>query len=404
VHLRVQPNLWVRQHPFAADLALATALWSLTIPSLFVTNEVSGLQLREPDVLGLVLATMSCLPLACRRRWPMPVLVVIVVPLSALAILDYSTGVAAVSLLIAVYTVAVHCARPVALAGLAATSAAWLVIVDANKHKEGAVDVIAILGVTFAAWAFGRSVGFRRAYTAELEARAERLERSQEADTVAALAEERGRIARELHDVVAHHVSVMTVQASAAQRMLGLDPSRSREAMAAVEETGRAALTEMRRIVGVLRSPREDKGKVNGATLGPQPGVGELDDLVTQVREAGLDVEFAVEGQCRALAPGVDLAAYRIVQEALTNTLKHAGPTRSKVLLRYDSSELLVRVVDDGHGLAASLSDSPSKPLGHGLLGMRERVSLYGGRLYAGPRAGGGFEVLARIPLEQMPA
>ncbi len=387
------------------DLVLALTLTALTIPSLFVTDSVGGMKLREPDVFSVVLAVLGCMPLAWRRRRPLLVLGVLLIPEAILSIRGYGTGFVSVAVLISLYTVAAYRPRAEAVLALAAASAGWLLIVSTDPNRQGVVDVVAVLGLTFGGWAFGRSVGFRRAYTSELEARAERLERSRKADTRAALGEERSRIARELHDVVAHHVSVMTVQAAAARRMVERDPERSREAMAAVEEIGRAALNEMRRIVGVLRGPTEDLADEDGAVppqLVPQPGVAEIDELIGQVREAGLDVEMTVEGSVRPLSPGIDLAAYRIVQEALTNTLKHAGPTRSKVLLRYQTAELVIRVVDEGHGLAAGLTQSARRP-GHGLLGMRERVSLYGGRLYAGPRAGGGFEVLARLPLEHAP-
>ena len=371
-----RPSVWARRHPFGVDLLLA-----------------------------VLLAVLICLPLAWRRRYPLLALLLVLLPSAALPILGYPAGLLGVSMLIGLYTVAAYCGRLPALAGISATTVTWLAVVIADDYPESGMDVLALLGLTFGAWAFGRSVGFRRAYTAELEARAERLEHGRAADTRAALAEERGRIARELHDVVAHHVSVMTVQAAAARRTLERDPDRSREAMAAVEEIGRGALNEMRRIVDVLRSPNEDlPAPVNGCApaprLGPQPCLDELGDLIGQVREAGLDVELTVEGERWQVSPGIDLTVYRIVQEALTNTLKHAGPTRSKVLLRYDRGELLVRVVDDGHGLAAGLSRPAGQRPGHGLLGMRERVSLYSGRLYAGPRAGGGYEVLARIPLE----
>jgi signal transduction histidine kinase len=399
VHPRFRPTSWARSHPFDVDLIQAATLAVLTVSSLFVAENVSGVELREPDVLGVVLALLGTLPLAWRRVRPLATLLVLLVPEAVMAVLGYNSGFVSVAVMVALYTVAAYCTRGPAVVGLVAASTMWLVVVYGDPFPNSSVDIVAVLGLTFAAWAFGRSVGFRRAYTAELETRAERLERGRAADTRAALAEERGRIARELHDVVAHHVSVMTVQAAAAQRTLARDPERSREAMAAVEETGRAALHEMRRIVGVLRGPGEESA-VDPAQRGPQPCLAEVDELVGQVREAGLDVDLVVEGPARPLSPGVDLAAYRIVQEALTNTLKHAGPTRSRVLLRYDGAELLIRVVDDGHGLAASLAQDGTRRQGHGLLGMRERVSLYGGRLYAGPRAGGGFEVLARIPLD----
>jgi signal transduction histidine kinase len=197
---------------------------------------------------------------------------------------------------------------------------------------------------------------------------------------------------------VAHHVSVMTVQAGAARRILDKDPERTREALSTIEEVGRTALSEMRRIVGVLRTERD--AEPSGRELAPQPGVHDIGGLVDQVRETGLSVQLWIEGELRPLSPGVDLAAFRLVQEALTNTLKHAGPqARAWVRLNYGDRQLTVDIEDDGRGVAAALGDNGDRP-GHGLVGMYERVALYGGELRIGPRKGGGFEVRARFPLE----
>jgi signal transduction histidine kinase len=214
---------------------------------------------------------------------------------------------------------------------------------------------------------------------------AEERARRSEAAAERAAEEERGRIARELHDVVAHSVSVMTVQAGAVRRLLAPEQAREREALLTVEETGRQALTEMRRLLGVLRQEGES------AALTPQPGLGTIDSLVQQVREAGLPVELTFEGERIALPPGVDLSAYRIVQEALTNALRHAGPARAWVSVRYRADEVEVEVANDGR--------SKENGDGHGLVGMRERVALCGGVLSAGPRPGGGYTISARLPV-----
>nr|WP_273377649.1 histidine kinase [Actinopolymorpha pittospori] len=207
-------------------------------------------------------------------------------------------------------------------------------------------------------------------------------------------------MARELHDVVAHHVSVMTVQAAAARRMLPRVPERSVEAMQAVEETGRAALDEMRRIVGALRSVDQSDTQSAGQ-LSPQAGVAELAPLLDRAREAGLEVELTVVGEPRPLPSSLDLAIYRVVQESLTNTLKHAGPTRAAVLLRYEPEAVVVGVTDDGNRKRSMVTARAVLPdrLGHGLVGMRERVTLNGGTLRTGSRAVGGFEVLAALPV-----
>ena len=214
----------------------------------------------------------------------------------------------------------------------------------------------------------------------------ERAQRSEE-EAKRAVGEERARISRELHDVVAHSVSVMTVQASAVRRLLKPEQEREREALQVVEDTGRQALTEMRRLLGIMR----EEGV--SAERAPQPGLATIRDLVEHVREAGLPVELTVEGEPVRLPPGVDLSAYRIVQEALTNALRHAGPARAWVAVRYGGDDVEIEVENDGR------SDSDGEAGGHGLVGMRERVALCGGELKAGPRKGGGFSISARLPV-----
>ena len=220
-------------------------------------------------------------------------------------------------------------------------------------------------------------------------ARADLLERERELRAHEAVAEERARIARELHDLVAHNVSVMVVQAGAERHALGEDQSSTREALTSIEQAGRQALAEARRLLGVLRS--------NGAheELEPQPSVDRIGLLVEQVERAGLPVGVSVEGDRIPLPGGIDLCAYRIVQEGLTNALKHAGPARAEVLLRYAPRALEIEVRDDGSGVPHVNGDGS----GQGLIGMRERVALYGGTLETGPRAGGGFGVRASLPL-----
>jgi signal transduction histidine kinase len=218
------------------------------------------------------------------------------------------------------------------------------------------------------------------------EERARRLEEEQTRSAESAVAQERQRIARELHDVIAHSVSVMTVQAGAVRRLLLPNQEREREALLSVEATGRQALTEMRRLVGLLK---EDSVM---PLYAPQPSMKTLDVLVGTVREAGLPVELSVQGEQRELAPGVDLAAYRVVQEALTNALKYAGPARAWVSVEWAGDQLVLQVENDGK------SNANGEGGGHGLVGMKERVAVVGGTLESGPRAGGGFVVTARIP------
>jgi signal transduction histidine kinase len=202
------------------------------------------------------------------------------------------------------------------------------------------------------------------------------------------VAEERNRIARELHDVIGHSVSIMTVQTSAVRRRLGEDQATEREALETVETTGRQALAEMRRMVGVLRQSGD------AAEREPAPGLTQLDRLVEQFRRAGMPVEVSVSGRAQPLAPGLDLTAYRLVQEALTNSLRHAvSATRAEVSIGYTDDTLELAVRDDGRRVA------PGAEPGHGLLGLRERVSVYGGELVARPRAEGGFELIATLPI-----
>ena len=223
----------------------------------------------------------------------------------------------------------------------------------------------------------------------ELPARAERLEREHADAAERAVAEERQRIARELHDVIAHSVSVMTVQAGAVRRLLTPEQEKERQALESVEATGRDALTEMRRLVGLLR----EQGAM--PEFSPQPGLGSIAALLDGVRSAGLPVELEVDGAPRELPPGVDLAAYRVVQEALTNALKYGGTAHAWVALHWRDDELELEVANDGRG------DGDGSGGGHGLAGMRERVALYGGDLESGPRDGGGYVVRARLPVTQ---
>jgi signal transduction histidine kinase len=223
------------------------------------------------------------------------------------------------------------------------------------------------------------------------ETRAIVAERDREADALRAVVEERTRIARELHDIVGHSVSVMTVQTSGVRRLLRPEQEQEREALLAVERTGREALAEMRRVVGALRDPEE------APSLAPQPSLSRVEALVTRARETGLPVDLEIEGEPVPLPAGVDLTAFRLVQEGLTNAIKHAAAHHADVRVRYDGDHVEIEVSDDGQGAGAV--DAASNGGGHGLAGMRERVSIYGGELEAGPRVEGGFRLRARLPV-----
>jgi len=243
------------------------------------------------------------------------------------------------------------------------------------------VEVLSDLVVTFGVpFLLGRMTFNRR----------RRIVRDREVATREAVAAERAAIARELHDVVAHHMSVMVVQAGAARAVGATDPAATAEALRQIEASGRTGLAEMRRLLEVLKAEEDGNGRA------PQPGLARLGELLDAMRASGLPVEAVVEATPRALSPGVDLSAYRIVQEALTNSLRHAGGASARVVVRYEPDALELEIADDGPGPP----QDPGASGGHGLIGMRERVQLFGGELEAGPRQGGGFLVRARLPSE----
>ena len=327
------------------------------------------------------IVTIGALLLRRRFRFGAPVAVLALVAAISFVEANFAPGSFAIFLAVITSALLLGMApeRRQALAGIPVYVAA-IAITIRNHATDGLEDFVFVTLVLSCAWAAGFAL---KRKLAEVDAR--RLEAEEQARTAAE--EERGRIARELHDVVAHSVSVMTVQAGAVRRLLAPEQAREREALLTVEETGRQALTEMRRLLGVLRQDGESPA------LAPQPGLATLDALVQQVRDAGLPVELSVEGDRTALPPGVDLSAYRIVQEALTNTLRHAGPARAWVAVRYRADEVEVEVANDGR------SNESGDGYGHGLIGMRERVSLCGGDLSAGPRPGGGYTISARLPV-----
>jgi signal transduction histidine kinase len=253
--------------------------------------------------------------------------------------------------------------------------------------------IIAEALIIGAAWSLGDGLRLRRGEVVQLEDRASRLEREREEWARQAVAQERRVIARELHDVVAHNVSVIVAQSAAAQRVAHDHPAEAVATLGAIEHTGRAALAEMRRLMGLLRTETDRWG-----ARSPQPGLDNIEALIGQVRDAGLPVTLRIEGRPRSLPAGLDLSAFRIVQEALTNALKHAGPAQAEVVLSYEGHRLMVTVDDDGFGRNGNGGGIARPRYGH--LGMRERVALFGGTLTVGARAGGGYRVAASMPLD----
>jgi signal transduction histidine kinase len=380
-----------RPSAIAIDTAVAIAACVITELQLALGSGIQG-----SAAVNALAAAASTLPLALRRRWPLGVAiavpVVVVVQEALNGDLVENTWAPLLIVPMAVYAVAAFCDRRRAFIGLAAVLVlVWIEVAVADRSVGGDYLFVALL--TFGPWLVGRIVAARSELADELRDKADRLEREQEKQAQLAVAEERTRIARELHDVVAHNVSVMVVQSAAARRMIDHDAAKAKEALASVEQTGRSALREMRRVVGMLGQRDEE------LALAPQPSVDELDWLIERARDAGLEVDLTVEGERKRLESGVDLSAFRIVQEALRNTLKHAGPAKAQVTLRYGAHDVEVDVSDNGRGVRASAENGAVT--GQGLLGMRERVAMLGGEIEAGYRKDGGFGVHARLPLER---
>jgi signal transduction histidine kinase len=354
----------------------------LGIVGLAVANEielaVTGVPLNR--AVQIPLSFFWATPLLARRRFPLGAPLVVFAAAALNASLDAQgmqhLTVPFICALAAMVTIGAIGELRHAVAGgaLALGAIYWVQIRDPTTNSIG--DYVGTTVVFGILWLAGFLLSTRGRAAREAEARA-----------AMAVADERARLARELHDIVGHSVSVMTVQASAVRRLLRDDQVREREALLVVEQTGREALAEMRRLVGVLRRPEE------APALAPQPGLEHVAKLVEQAREAGLLTDLRVEGDAVELPPGIDLTAYRLVQEGLTNALRHARATRAEVLVRYDNGQVELVVRDDGRGGVSGTGG------GHGLVGMRERVAICGGELHAGPRPDGGYELRASLPV-----
>ncbi|EKX68639.1 sensor histidine kinase [Streptomyces ipomoeae] len=391
---------FLRRHPTWVDGFWALVLLGMSLVVGSVDPDYAS-DLNEAAVVTIT--SLLCLVIALRRRMPEKMLVLATVAGVAQLVLDVPRMPADFAMLVIIYTVAANGARwasRFALVGaLCASSLAQMRWSEDRAGTVGNVALAVVLTVPFVlAWVLGDSLRTRRAYFAQLEERAARLEREREAQAKVAVAAERARIARELHDVVAHNVSVMVVQADGAAYVLDAAPDQAKKALETISSTGRQALAEMRRLLGVLRTGEHQEG----GEYVPQPDVEQIDDLVEQCRTAGLPVDFKVEGTPRPLPSGVELTAYRIVQEALTNTRKHGGPNAgASVRLVYFDDGLGLLVEDDGKGAPHELyEEGGADGRGHGLIGMRERVGMVGGTLDAGPRPGGGFRISALLPLK----
>jgi signal transduction histidine kinase len=399
VRERWGPGAWVHRHPTIADGALAAVLVVVFLASFGVWRSSPG---------AVIVSLVSLAAITCRRQYPIEVFIISGAAVFAAMNNGHLSPVSAIGELIALYTVSSLCDRRWSIgAGIVS----WLVVVSAALVRDRPVSLslqalVAPLALIAATWLIGDNLRVRRAYVAQLEERAERLEVEREAETRRAADGERARIARELHDVVAHHVSVIAVQAGAARMVAessstssGEPQSTSDNMLASIEITARQALAELRRALGVLRKGEDRPDHT------PQPGLDQLDSLIDQVRVAGTPVEMTVSGQVpEALSPGVNLSAYRIVQEALTNVLKHGGGAPTRVAMRFSDDGLDLSVTDSGSNIpplppGGTHQHQPGG--GHGIIGMRERVAMFGGDLQAGPLPGGGYEVRAHIPCDR---
>jgi len=387
------------------DLALALALAVYNVVSLIPEAR----QLQLPYV-AFLLVVLQALPLIWRRRWPVTVLVAAGIPRVIYDQLGWSFDPLPLASAIAYYTVMDRCPTRTRVVVSAVLVFSIIRSQTLPGHNEP-YDFFVVALQFVVAGTLGILSRTRRAYLQAVEARAEQAEAERDRQVALAAADERTRIARELHDVVAHHVSLMAVQSEAAAALLPGRPAEAAKAVDIIGHTAREALTELRRLLGVLRGPAEVNGR---AATAPAPSISALDEVLGQVRQAGIQVNLRVEGQPGKLPPGVDLTAYRIVQEALTNIVKHSGASEAAVTVSYEPGYVTVSVTDTGNGAVAvtlgrqarrgragSPAGGGARPAasgGFGLAGIAERVASCGGKLTVGPGEAGGFAVTARLP------
>ncbi len=382
-------------NPYVVDSLLALgftggALWTVVI-------RVGGDDTyRSDSFLGVALLLLQTLPIAARTAAPLRALTVSMVAISLHIAVGYEgiTFGTLAGLLILYSAASLTDTRGAILAAL--MTFAGITIFFATDRGDPGVTAALTTYMTYAAgWGIGIYSRSRREYTDVVEEHSRLLERERDVRAREAVAEERATIARELHDVVGHALNLVVIQAGGAQRVLESKPEAARESLASIETAARQALTDMERMLGILRAADESED-----TLSPQPGLDQVENLAAQVSDAGLPVKVTVDGEQPALPSSIDLSAYRIIQEALTNSLKHAGQAHAQVAIHYSPESLDLEITDDGHG-----GSQPAKGNGggRGLIGMKERVALYGGELSVGPRPEGGFRVHARLPLASDP-
>ena len=377
---------WFRElNPWVLDACIGTLFTVAGLVALFATTSRT-IDYHDADAFGVVLVLGCSVPYYFRRRSPLTVLLVSFVCLCTLAIVGYPANVESQFLLVGMYSLGSHVTGRGRLLGVATVVVGLVVVALAGIPDASTSGLVQTGAIYLASYFFGSTMRNRRLYLGELETRAVALERERDEEAKRAVADERLRIAQELHDVVAHSMGVIAVQAGVGAHVIDDDPAEAKRSLTAISDTSRSTLTEIRRLLGVLRGD-------GAAAYQPAPGLGDLDRLVADLDVVGVPVTVAIEGTPTDVPAGVDLTAYRIVQEALTNVLKHAGPAQACVTVAYRPGAVVLRITDDGRGV----NGSPSG-VGHGLLGMRERVGVYGGTLATGPQAGGGFRVEAELP------
>jgi signal transduction histidine kinase len=372
------------------DGVLTAAVIALGVGSQFTRSVTHDELFKDTGVVAVLFGLMTTVPVYWRRRRPLAALAVSCVGIFVVSAGMWRVNNLPIAVLFLTYAVGAHAPRREATIGLGVVVVTIGAIYLSDAPDLNGTETLLNLLLFSGAWLAGQVVQARgataEARLAEAEERAESA-RQQEAR---AIAEERLRLAQELHDVVAHSMSVIAVQAGMGAHVIDQNPEEAKEALAAISDTSRRTLQEMRRLLGVLR---DEEGERSHA---PAPGLGELPTLVDEVRKAGVDVTLSMDGEPGCVPLGVERSAYRLVQEGLTNVIKHAGPATATVTVHCEPTEVVVEVTDDGRGAAAANGGT-----GHGLRGMQERVAVWGGSFDAGPRPGGGFRVAARLPFEE---
>ncbi len=384
-------SAWYRGlNPFVVDAVLTAVLVVLGFVSTSGRGTIAKADFRARDALNVILILAATLPFLVRRRAPLLVLVVTATAVVLISGRGYNEGLTPLFVMLAAGSLAANSTSVQTGIGATVVFAELVALYFFSEANFTAANLAANLAFFTAVFMIGVTIKSRRQRVEALEQRALAVEREQEEESRRAVADERLRIARELHDVVAHSMGVIAVQAGVGEHVIDTDPAEAKRALQAISDVSRSTLAEIRRMLGVLR-----EGEDGAANYSPAPGLDELDRLTRELDGVGLPVDVSFEGTRVELPRGVDLTAYRIVQEALTNVLKHAGPARASVLVRYEPGEVRVEITDDGRGV-----NGRSNGGGHGLVGMRERVAVYGGTLETGPRVGGGFRVAASLPYE----